>query len=268
MTENRWKVAARSLAKQSVLSAARQRRRVMRAESPGTLDGSGIKLVCIGAQRAGTTLLFDVMMAGAGGGESIKELHALDVARPIDRRGLPSADYLRGHAALAAQQHGIDFTPAYAASPVSLASLAQDADVHLLMLLRDPLDRARSALQYHVQRYGSLDARIVDEAVHKSDYPRTISMLDKLGLYDRTRFVQFERLITNPQAEAAEIARWAGIPFAPATSDIRAPRQNASHGSAEYFLDGPFVKVLDAFRRETLTLLPALDPTLWPEATA
>jgi hypothetical protein len=203
----------------------------------------------VGGQRCGTNSLYEYLVADPAIGRALpqQEVHYFDTnfARGIRwyRGHFPTRAWARavsvrsGHPALTGES-----SPYYMFHPLAAERIAATlADVRLIVLLRDPIDRAYS--QYHHERANgnetlgfeeALDRepeRLAGEAEHLAADPTYTSFAHQhhsyvgRGIYidqlerlsnvfaaDRISIVLSERLFTDPAAVEAEVLAFLGVP--------------------------------------------------------
>ena len=135
--------------------------------------------VGVGVQRGGTSWWFrelsrhrDVHQAPG----ARKELHFFD---PFSNRSLTAADIRRYHQWFARPDGGItgEWSPVYVYEPWAVPMLALAApDARYLLLLRDPIDRFRSGVEFAVRKGFSHSAAVLD-AFHRGLYAEQVARL-------------------------------------------------------------------------------------------
>lgn len=245
--------------------------------------GRGPDYVGVGAAKAGTTWWSQVIehhpcvppnRLGA------KELHGLT---HFGWRS-PSPEQIRTYReAFAAHPHERcgEFTPLYLGHPLAIDALADAApDTRVLILLRDPVDRAVSMLnQLHLARDAWLGlhgrrARVLrdyswfPEAV---DLGRLVAGMRRVRARfppERVLVLQYEQLRADPEAGYARTMRW--LELEPSADP---PLRRAAHRQP-YHIPRPTVEGrsrlaawMAADCQQLLRLCPELDADLWPSAT-
>lgn len=220
------------------------------AEAAGTVT-AGLRmmpsLIIVGTQRSGTTTLYRLLSDHPG------------VIRPTASKGVGYFDlnYHRGHswyrghfplAALAAgDTHGqkITFESSgyYSFHPLAIERLARDMPaVKLLMMVRNPVNRAYSAYRHEFNRgfetetferaldlepkrlQGEVERMLADplyqsyEHRHhaylgRSLYAEQVERIHRLLGPDRLRVVDADRFFASPHEEFEGIQRWLGLPL-------------------------------------------------------
>jgi hypothetical protein len=192
--------------------------------------------VGIGAQRAGTTWFTELLQRhpevvgpdrpGARG----KEFHAFD---RFGAEPWSDADGEAYRALFPADKAAGEFTPAYLRCPwvPSLLRRATPDDVLLFVLLRDPVERYRSALRWAASGAEGLPARTAGAAADHAAERRVRQWARSRGsdaswggLYaaqldlwaavfprDRIHVVQYERLVADPAGEMSRAWRALGL---------------------------------------------------------
>ncbi|MCZ2402936.1 sulfotransferase domain-containing protein [Paenarthrobacter sp. Z7-10] len=222
----------------------------MAVEATGTAT-SGLRmlpsLIIIGAQRSGTTTLYRMLSEHPS------------VIRPTASKGVGYFDlnyhrglrWYRGHFPLKALTAGgsapdsrITFESSgyYSHHPLAVPRLAEDLPgVKLLMMLRDPVDRAYSAHRHEYNRgfetesferaleleperlHGEVEKMQADPAYQsfahrhhaylgRSRYWEQVSKIHEAVGKDRLYLVDADRFFARPHEEFEEIQRWLGLP--------------------------------------------------------
>ncbi len=228
--------------------------------------------VGLGAQRAGTTRWFDLIVA-----------HPEVQAPPLTRKELHYFDRFHAggfSAADAAAYHDYfprppgqltgEWTPLYLAAPWVAPTLAAAApEAKLLVSLRDPLERYRSGLQHHLgaaRAVGApLDASAPFEAFMRGLYHAQLTHL--LAHFDRSQLLilQYERCAREPLPELRRTFAFLGLHDTAFEPDIlphpnRQPAKPDLHPDARQAL-------IDAYAPDVARLIrdfPQIDVRLWP----
>jgi len=232
--------------------ARRSGEHALRRASAGSRPLPGFLIV--GAQKAGTTSLLDLLCQHPGVGAPVrKEVHFFD--HEFDR----GPDWYRAHfpRARAATVSG-EATPYYLFHPLAPRRAAELVpDAHLIVLLRDPIDRAFSqhnhervlgfeqldfeaALAAEAARLGGEEERLIAEPGYRSFAHQHHSYLERgryagqlerwLECYPRERVLVLsaEDLFADPVSTAAEAQVFLGLErLAPADTAAKNARSYA-----------------------------------------
>jgi hypothetical protein len=226
----------------------------------------------IGAQRAGSTRWFDLVVA-----------HPQIQAPPATRKELHYFDRFHAGAFTAADAAAYsdwfprppgrltgEWTPVYLAAPWAPAMLAAAApDARLLVTLRDPVERYISGLQrHHRTAHASgeaLNAMAPLEAFMRGFYHAQLTQL--LGHFARAQvlILQYERCVREPLSELRRTFAFLGLDPAGHVPDLdahpnRQPDKAAMHADARCAL-------VDAYTPDVSALIgqfPEIDVALWP----
>ncbi|MFT7391571.1 MAG: hypothetical protein ACI9ZH_001801 [Paracoccaceae bacterium] len=241
-----------------------------------------VDFLCIGAQKAGTTWLWEALRRHPGVfTPPVKELHHYDHrhtpanrawtglhlrravrralrwhvnhAAPFDRAWIDylidladrdpftPAWYARAFARAPAGAVRVDITPEYAGLPPEGVAevLADNPDVKVLHILRDPVERALSQL-----RMGFAGAKLAapDDAAwraalagadlaERSDYARHIAVWDEVAP-GRVRRLSFDDLTGDPARFLGRVERFAGLDPGPRPAGLGAAVHASAHMSA------------------------------------
>jgi hypothetical protein len=227
--------------------------------------------VGVGAQRSGTrwwyTLLLEHPQVYRPAG-ALKECHFFD---EFWQRPFTESD-VDGYRALFPRPPGTitgEWTPEYMVDVWTPSLLRRAApDTRLLVLLRDPIDRFRSAIRRNIQRFG-LVPELLGEAFLRGLYHAQLARL--LEHYERERILvlQYEQCVQQPEPELAKTYAFLGLDESFVPPD---PGRRVKRPSAPLALPAGMVDALrSAYRSDTLALVeafPELDPGLWPTVDA
>ena len=254
--------------------------RPMRAPIPPHGDGgdeeSAPTFVGIGAAKAGTTWWYELLAAHARwhrppGGHT-KELLFFDqfVVRPYRPA---DAQRYREHFRRPSGTLLGEWTPVYLSQPWAAAQLAEAfADVRLLLMVRDPVERVLSDLRMQYPRYGhdfhTLD---VNAAASRSRY------LDELrpwlAHFDREQVlvVQFERARRETEAELARTWTHLGVTDAGPPDPEAMTDDHVFHPGTVVVPPVLRTRLRDMLVDDASALAKAfpsaIDPSLWPTIT-
>jgi hypothetical protein len=237
--------------------------------------------VGVGIQRCGTTRWFDLIAShpevalprGSRPGywsTTAKELHYFD---RFYAGGCSASDLARyrEYFPRAEGQKAGEWTPLYASAPWIPPLLAAAApDARLLVLLRDPVERLRSALALGERvarrrgvapsRYAPLDA-----------FCRGLYHLQLTGLlrhFGRSQILvlQYERCTEHPLAELRRTFEFIGVgdsAFVPADLDA-APQHQAEKPALDAGARAAYVRAYSDDVRRLLEAWPEIDVRMWP----
>jgi len=174
--------------------------------------------VGVGAQRAGTTRWFDLIVTHpeiAPPAATRKELHYFD---RFHAGGFNTAQAEAYHEYFPRPERQLtgEWTPAYLAAPWAPAMLAAAApEARLLVLLRDPIERYLSGLRRHqrvaLATQAPLNAMAPLEAFMRGLYAAQLAHL--LKHFDRSRVLvlQYERCVREPLEELRRTFAFLGV---------------------------------------------------------
>ncbi len=228
--------------------------------------------VGVGAQRAGSTRWFDLVVA-----------HPRIQAPPATRKELHYFDrfHAGGFTAADAAAYGDwfprppglltgEWTPVYLAAPWVPAMLAAAAPrAKLLVTLRDPVERYLSGLQRHHRTARAtgepLNAMAPLEAFMRGFYHAQLVRL--LAHFERARVlvVQYERCLCDPLGELRRTFAFLGVEKGDYVPDLQAhPNRQAEkpelHGDARRALVQAYAPDVSALAGA----FPEIDLALWP----
>ncbi len=199
--------------------------------------------IVVGAQRCGTTTLYRLLSGHP------------DVVRPTMAKGIGYFDlnyergdrWYRGHFPVAGRAHdhrrraAFESSGYYCFHPLAAARIAADLpDVQLVMMVRDPVERAHSAYKHERARgfedldfAAALDAeprrlegeveRMIAEPGYQSfdhrhhayvgrgRYAEQVDRLHSTVGRDRVRLLDADRFFQDPRREFADLTDWLGL---------------------------------------------------------
>jgi hypothetical protein len=170
----------------------------------------------VGAQRAGTTWWFRVMIRNPRirpPRRRKKELHFFDRFDAWEMRDEDVAAY---HDLFPRRRGDVvgEWTPAYmgdVATPRLLHRAAPDA--RLLVLLRDPIERFRSGVMHRLSRAPERSFELsANDAIERGRYATQIERLREYYDDDRILVLQYERCRSDPLGQYARTLRFLGLP--------------------------------------------------------
>lgn len=261
-----------------VASATRRRPSVdggmdMPPPAPGCPPGWEIgppDFIGVGVQRCGTTRWFNLIASHPEITRSVaaKELHYFDRFHSLAPTPEELLDYHKYFPRASSQKVG-EWTPLYMTAPWTPRLLAAAApDAHLLVLLRDPLERYLSGLQLDTavaaRRGAPLSRYAPLEAFVRGLYHAQLSGL--LRHFERSQVLiqQYESCTRNAPAELRRTFEFIGVDadFLP---DLHAhPRQQAQKPALDADTRAAYIA---AYRQDVLRLaadFPEVDLSLWP----
>lgn len=226
--------------------------------------------VGVGAQKAGTTWWFRLV-------SSHPRVHQDENQRPelhfFDRyhSEWPSEDGIERYHRLFPRPPGSlagEKTPEYMADywvPAMLREAAPDA--RLIVLLRDPIERYRSALTHGSLRDWPKERRTESDVFHRGLY---VPQLQRLAdHFDRSRILilQYERCIVDPAGELAKTFRFLGLEDHALTEDeLRRPWHPTRVEKVDIVAQRQALlqRLYERDVQALSTVVPDLDVTLWP----
>lgn len=191
--------------------------------SPALKARARIDFLGIGAQRSGTTWLFEMMRRHpAIHFPTEKEIHFWDQWRD---RGLDW--WLRIFANPRPGKIQGEITPAYAAlDPATIAEIAALAPkIRLFMLLRNPIDRAWSAVRFRAKRAGMQmrecseaffrDMLAAQSTVARGRYDAAIANWLSVFPAAQLQILIYDEMRADPRAQLARLAAHLGVDAGP-----------------------------------------------------
>jgi hypothetical protein len=220
----------------------------------------------IGAEKAGTTWLHDVLRAHPGVFlPDVKEVHCFNRfdsnGREIDnfnRRGLDW--YERQFASAEPGMPAGEATPMYLCDPEAPARIRQTLpDARFIVILRDPVSRAWS--HYRMARakrhidadldtlIDTADARFLGRGLYGQQLARWFDLFPR----DRFLVLFFEEVMAHPQPALERIADWLGVEAGPFLRARPEESRNAASGYRSPALYNSSVRAARALRNFPLT---------------
>ncbi len=174
--------------------------------------------VGVGAQRSGSGWWYRFAIEShprvVGDRDNIKELHYFDRFW----NGDVPADFAERYHTFFPRPAGAisgEWTPRYMHDHWSIRLLREAApEARLLVILRDPVERFRSALAAWPRRTALGRGRILDQiavAVSRGAYAEQLSRLFDLFPREQVLVLQYERCVADPVAEMARTCRFLGL---------------------------------------------------------
>lgn len=228
--------------------------------------------VGLGAQRAGTTRWFDLIVAHPeieAPAATRKELHYFD---RFHAGGFTAADAVgyREYFPRPAGRLTGEWTPVYLAAPWVPAMLAAAAPAaKLLVTLRDPIERYLSGMQRHhrvaLASGAPLNAMAPLDAFMRGFYAAQLTQL--LAHFERSQLLvlQYERCVRDPAAELRRTYEFLGVEDVAFLPDLDAhPNRQAEKPALHVDVRRALV---DAYAPDVTALaqrFPEVDLALWP----
>ncbi|MBA2570820.1 MAG: sulfotransferase [Chloroflexi bacterium] len=236
--------------------------------------------VGVGAQKAGTTWWFKLLTAHPDvhetGGQR-PELHFFD--RFVT--GWPGPDDVERYHRFFPRPPGAmagEKTPIYMAChwvPRMLRDAAPET--RPIVLLRDPIARyvsgrthedARLARVHRGVRDPANEVRWVSDAFAKGLYAQQLGWLYAAFPREQVLVLQYERCVADPAAQLARTYAFLGLdPFEPPSDELARPRNVTRREKLELEPERRTMLV-DLYRDDVArlaTLVPDIDPALWPD---
>ena len=224
--------------------------------------------VGVGSEKAGTSWWYRLLtshpnISHRGRPKEVRYFH-----RFADRAmgAEDAAAYARWFPRPSGQLAG-EWTPSYMSLP-SFSEQLRDAapDARLLVILRDPVERIRSALTVRVARWGPEAARPPAWMIERSRYPSQIERLLAHFSAASLLVLQYERCVAEPAVELARTYRFLGV------DDGHQPwllhhRVNATAGEKVPLHPDDERALREIYEPEVdrlSELVPDVDVSLWP----
>jgi Sulfotransferase family len=228
--------------------------------------------VGVGAQRAGTSRWYDLIVTHPQVGHGPKELHYFD-----DLRWSASLDvstYREFFPRPPGEIRG-EWTPVYMAMPWVPPLLAKIApETRLLVSLRDPIERHLSGLRHRMSmmrlrpgaRRQSADPPRWSrtDATYRSLYAAQLEHLRRYFAPSQILILQFERCVLDPEAELRRTYEFLGVD-PDWTPKVAARKVNKGRASVD-MSDGErraLVAFIESDVRRLVTDYPEIDLALW-----
>jgi hypothetical protein len=226
----------------------------------------------IGAQRAGTTRWFDLIVAHPqieAPPATRKELHYFDRFHAGGFTAADAASYADWFPRPEGQLTG-EWTPLYLAAPWAPAMLAMAApDAKLLVTLRDPIERYLSGLQRHHRTARATDtplnAMAPLEAFVRGFYHAQLTQL--LAHFDRSQvlIVQYERCVREPLVQLRRTFDFLGVRDTGFVPDLEAhPNRQAEKPELHPDARRALVEAYTPDVSELVRGFPEIELALWP----
>jgi hypothetical protein len=226
--------------------------------------------VGIGAQRCGTSWWFSLLAEHPDVVPATKELHYFD---RFGDREFGAAEICRYHALFpqpGSQLRG-EWTPRYMHDFWTPALLARAAPrARLLTILRDPVERFRSAVQLGVdlrdRRPNRSGPMFVSDALERGRYHRQLSRMLEYFPAEQLLVLQYERCVAEPLGCYRQTLSFLGL--AKHDPDPAALRRRVGWATTSAtplaHLDERLAAELGEDVERLLAQFPQIDPALWP----
>jgi sulfotransferase family protein len=228
--------------------------------------------VGVGVQRGGTSWWFDELSKHPDvylPPDRPKELHFFD---GFSDRKLTDADIQRYHAWFPRPDGGRsgEWTPSYLYEPWSVPMLARAApDARFLVMLRDPMDRFRSALMFELRRDVSHPEAVLD-AYHRGLYSNQIARLQQYAPPERVLVLTYEAARADTTATLRDTAAFVGLDADRTPVPEEAKRPHNRKVRVAQTLSEELLAELEARYRDDIAALAKLVPDVdfgrWPTA--
>lgn len=226
--------------------------------------------VAVGAQKAGTTWWFHLIAAHPDvyhDPDQRLELHFWDRYS----HSWPTADDIGRYHRLFPRPPGAktgEKTPDYMVDywvPRMLVEAAPEA--RILVLLRDPIERFRSATAHGTAK-GWIRDRMTERVIFEYGlYAGQVARLVDVFDARRLLFLQYERCVREPATQLARTYEFLGLPLYVPSDDVMAQRRNVSRGTKPAIEPRRLAALRGAYApdvRLLCDLVPDLDLSLWP----
>jgi hypothetical protein len=258
----------------------RQARRFLRGRYTGTLQRVPDRLlpgswrtappdfVGVGAQKAGTSWWCAAIEAHPGVRRvpgAPKECHYFD---RLDPATFSQREVDRYHRLFPRPSGAIsgEWTPGYMHQPHTPALLGQAVpDARLIAMLRDPIDRYRSALTI-ADTERLRPGTVADEAFERGLYFRQLSRL--LEHFDREQLLvlQYERCRAEPERELRRTFEFLGLGDVGFVPPLMGASVNVTRARKVTLPESEVAPLRERYRGDALALVaefPEIDPGLW-----
>jgi hypothetical protein len=240
---------------------------------PATETGERIgppDFVGIGAQKAGTTWWFELIVAHPG----VFHRHPIHKERHFFARFATEpfgpTDVDAYHAWFPRPEGTItgEWTPDYLSQPWVAPLLAQAApDARLLVMVRDPIERLLSGLAHGARLPGSHDGAARAEAVERGFYAAALHRWTTELESGRLLCLQYEQCVADPVTQLARTYRFLGLDDTYRPADLRRPQNPTRRPKATMDPDARR-RLVELYRADVMALrdmVPDLDLHLWPD---
>lgn len=177
--------------------------------------GPGEHLMVIGAMKAGTSTLFDVLAQHPQICAAVEK--EPEYFTRHQRHGRPVARYADLWPDYSADRHryALEASTGYTKHPAEPGVPERIADAGLrprfVYVVRDPVDRIVSHLSYRGLPVPAVESLAGSMVVAISDYSRQLDRYIEVFGPGRVQVLSFDVLRTDPSAAAATVYRWLGI---------------------------------------------------------
>jgi SAM-dependent methyltransferase len=227
--------------------------------------------VGIGAQRSGTSWWYDAVLRRHPRVQSSlagKELHYFDwyVGGEVD------PDFVERYHALFPRPDGVitgEWTPRYMADLWSMRLLREAAkDARLLVILRDPVERFRSAAARERWLAGGLmrtRLAVTSDAVWRGSYHQQLQHVFELYPREQVLVLQFERCVADPVGQMEDTCTFLGLEPPPEPPERLGQHRRPSHPKPPMpdWLRADLVSHYRDDVERLVELCPEIDLSLW-----
>jgi hypothetical protein len=228
--------------------------------------------VGVGVQRGGTSWWFDELAHHPDlhlPPDRPKEVHFFD---GYSNRPLGADDIARYHAWFPRPEGGRsgEWTPSYVYEPWCVPMLVRAApDARLLVMLRDPMDRFRSALLFELRRDSGHPDAVLD-AYHRGLYTNQIARLQQYARPEQVLVLTYEEARADTNPTLRRTFTFVGLDPDRCPAPEAAKRPHNRRARIEQELPRELLDDLEARYRDDIAslagLLPDVDFGRWPTA--
>jgi hypothetical protein len=223
--------------------------------------------VGVGAERSGTSWWYRAIASHPDvahrGPKELRYFHRF-VDEPFEVRDAEA--YARWFPRPRGQITG-EWTPSYMSLPSAAFQLGAAApDAKLIAMLRDPVERLRSALTVRVSRWGPKASDPPRWMVGRGLYASQIERLLEHYPGDALLVLQFERCVADPRSQLARTYRFLGLDERHRPLLLRR-RINVTRGTKLDLSPELIDRLLERYEPQVarlLALVPEIDVELWP----
>lgn len=226
--------------------------------------------VGIGAQRAGTTWWFDLLVDHPGVFHRPgvhKELHYFSrfTTDQFDQSSIDTYHqwFSRPSGCLCGEWTPDYMTQSWVAPLLDAAA----PETHLLVILRDPVERFISGVVHSEMGALSHEGLLFADAVERGMYARALASWRKAIVSGRLLVLQYERCVSDPAGELARTYRFLGLDDAHIPRDLTVPKSPTPESARVELSPDARRRLVQLYRddvEELASLLPDLDVSLWP----
>jgi Sulfotransferase family len=226
--------------------------------------------VGVGAQKAGTTWWFHLLAAHPDVYQDPNQRPELHFWDRFSHRWPTDDDVARYHRFFPRPPGAKtgEKTPDYmydywAGHMIKLAA----PDTRIIALLRDPVERYRSATAHGADKGWIRDRLNETDVFQHGLYAGQVARLLDLFGAERTLVLQYERCVSEPQAQLTRTYEFLGLAPFSVSADLLARRRNVTPGTKADIDQARLATLRTAYRRDVrqlCDLVPDLDLALWP----